>query len=276
MAEFSKISWTTHTFNPWIGCTKVSEGCDHCYAENLMDLRYHRVQWDKGNPRSRTKTWGEPLRWNRQAEGLPPGQRPRVFCASLADYLDREVPTAWREELFDLIESCPNLDWLLLTKRIRLAETLLPPKWLDSPLPWVWYGVTMENQRRWDERIDSLKALPAAVRFVSYEPALGSLKMGDAEGIHWVIVGGESNQSEPARPFRLEWTDSVIGQCRDQGIAPFVKQFGSNAHYRGRRYRTKHKAGEDPAEWPEGLRVQEFPGTSYRQPARRPVTKPLF
>ena len=119
MASNSKIEWTTHTFNPWIGCTEVSPGCAHCYARDMMERRYHRVQWGAGQPRSRTTAdyWKQPARWHRQAQAS--GQRDRVFCASLADWLDDEVPIDWLADLLKLIESTPHLDWLLLTKRIE-------------------------------------------------------------------------------------------------------------------------------------------------------------
>jgi protein gp37 len=98
MAENSSIEWTDHTFNPWMGCTKVSPGCDHCYAEARMDTRLHRVSWGPGQPRQRTKTWGDPVRWNKAHDAFyaAHGRRQRVFCASLADVFDNEVPTQWR------------------------------------------------------------------------------------------------------------------------------------------------------------------------------------
>jgi protein gp37 len=115
MAENSKIEWCDHTFNPWIGCQKVSPGCDHCYAEAMMDKRYGRVQWGPHGERKRTSedNWKKPLAWAKRANG----HRPRVFCASLADWLDNRVPLQWRSDLGRLIEATPELDWLLLTKR---------------------------------------------------------------------------------------------------------------------------------------------------------------
>src|SRR5262245_27292773 len=117
MAENSRIEWTTHTFNPWIGCQKVSPGCDHCYAEARMDHRFHRVQWGPHGERKRTTpaTWQGPRRLAREANG----SRPRVFCASLSDWLDNKVPMQWRDDLAALIAATPELDWLLLTKRIE-------------------------------------------------------------------------------------------------------------------------------------------------------------
>ncbi len=117
MGENSKIEWTTHTSNPWIGCQKVSPGCDNCYAEALMDTRLGRVTWGPHGERIRTSeaNWKKPLQWAKAAEKS--GIRPRVFCASLADWLDNKVPQQWRTALATLISVTPELDWLLLTKR---------------------------------------------------------------------------------------------------------------------------------------------------------------
>src|SRR5437764_5142014 len=105
--EYSNIAWTTHTFNPWIGCQKVSPGCDNCYAEHLMDHRFHKVEWGPHGQRKRTSdnNWKQPHRWNRQAEET--GDRPRVFCASLADWLDNKAPPSWRADLAPLIHDTP-------------------------------------------------------------------------------------------------------------------------------------------------------------------------
>ena len=117
MAEHTEIAWCDSTFNPWIGCQKVSPGCDHCYAEALMDHRHHRVEWGPHGERKRTSeaNWKLPLRWSKKARAS--GTRPRVFCASLADVFDNQVPIQWRTDLFDLIARTSELDWLLLTKR---------------------------------------------------------------------------------------------------------------------------------------------------------------
>src|SRR5690242_3114162 len=113
MAENSKIEWTDHTFNPWIGCQHVSPGCDHCYAETMMDQRYGRVKWGPHGERKRTSDayWRQALKWNDQAREfrLQHGRRPRVFCASLADVFDNKAPAQWRKDLFDLIRKCRRL-----------------------------------------------------------------------------------------------------------------------------------------------------------------------
>jgi protein gp37 len=129
MAEKTGISWTDSTFNPWIGCTKIGPGCDHCYAEALMDRRWHRVQWGSGQQRERTSAanWKQPLLWEREHEAfaLMHGRRRRVFCASLADVFDNEAPPQWRGELWSLVKETPHLDWLILTKRIGNARANL-------------------------------------------------------------------------------------------------------------------------------------------------------
>lgn len=193
MAENTKIEWTDHTFNPWIGCTKVGPGCDHCYAENLMDTRMGVAVWGPGNPRVRTKeaNWKMPLRWNAQADAFMAqhGRRQRVFCASLADVFDNEVPAQWRRDLFDLIAATPNLDWLLLTKRIGNAQRLHAEAYLDSARPWpenVWLGATIVDPEDAARDIHKLLAVPARVRFLSMEPLLGavnlrSLEVGEGE-----------------------------------------------------------------------------------------------
>jgi protein gp37 len=257
MAENSNIAWTDDTFNPWLGCTRVSPGCQNCYAEQLMDRRYRRVKWGPGQPRMRTKTWGDPVKFNRTAE--KEGIRRKVFCASLADWLDDEVPHQWREDLIALIESCRWIDWLMLTKRLQNLSLMVPTRWLDNPLPNVWQGVTAENQEYWDLRVPLLRETPAAVRWVSYEPALGPLRIGPKPGVDWLIIGGESDQMAPAREFKMEWADDLIDQCRARGVVPFMKQIGSNVTWLGRKVIVPSKAGDDPAQWHPRLRVRGFP-----------------
>ncbi len=233
MAENTAIEWCDHTFNPWQGCTKVSPGCDNCYAEARQDTRLHAVKWGAGQPRKRTKTWGDPVKWNAQSffecegcgwrgtaadldrdaesassftAGIPacplcndmrlqPARR-RVFCASLGDVFDNEVPAAWRADLLMLIRATPNLDWLLLTKRIGNVTRLLAEArellraedrldgwdWLHdwtcgSAPPNVWLGATIVNQQEADRDIPKLLATPARVRFLSMEPLLGPVDL---------------------------------------------------------------------------------------------------
>jgi protein gp37 len=265
MAETTGIAWCDSTFNAWIGCTKVSPGCDHCYAEAL-DARHRwggATHWGTAVPRMRTSeaNWRKPLAWNRKAEAS--GKPWRVFTNSLADVFDNEVPIHWREDLFDLIGSTPSLTWLLLTKRIGNVSKMTPGwNW-----PNVWLGASIVNQDEADRDIPKLLATPAAVRFVSYEPALGPVDfeaiggmkrnaLFGAERLDWIIVGGESRQGKyAARPFDLAWARSAVSQCRAAGVAVFVKQLGST-------FNLKDRAGADPEEWPADLRIQEFPARS--------------
>lgn len=146
MGENSKIEWTNHTFNPWIGCQKVSPGCDHCNAESLMDTRLGRVRWGPRGERVLTSraNWAKPRQWAKAAAKA--GVRHRVFCASLADVFDNRVPEIWRSDLFALIEDTPELDWLLLTKRPENVRKMLRPKWDKILPPNIWLGATCEDQ----------------------------------------------------------------------------------------------------------------------------------
>ncbi len=216
MAENTKIEWADHTFNPWEGCTKVSPGCANCYAEN-RNARFGggtAPNWGKGKPRRRTSAanWNKVRKWNREAEEiehaynveigghfteademLEAPHRPRVFCASLADWLDDEVPIEWLADLLDLIRECSSLDFLLLTKRPELWEARLSEvcyidgdsiawSWLRNIAPAnVWVGTSVEDQKRADERIPKLLSIPAEVRFLSCEPLLGEVN------VEWVF-----------------------------------------------------------------------------------------
>lgn len=241
MSEHTEISWTDATFNPWEGCQKVGPGCDHCYAET-RNARYaggKAINWGPGAPRRRTSVsnWNLPRRWNREHDAFfaEHGRRRRVFCASLADVFDNAVPVQWRRDLFDLIEATPNLDWLLLTKRIGNARSLYGEAYLDSARPWpanVWLGATVVNQEEADRDIPKLLAVPARVRFLSIEPMLGPISLdcfpvyGEDERplLHWVICGGESGPG--ARPMHPDWARSLRDQCQAAGVPFHFKQWG--------------------------------------------------
>jgi protein gp37 len=297
----SKIEWTDHTFNPWIGCTKVSPGCEHCYAE-AMDKRWGNDSWGPRKARRRTSAanWKQPMKWNeeqqeryrdRYAGGSIP-DRPRVFCASLADWLDYDVPVQWLAELLALIKETPNLDWLLLSKRpqnwaprmrsimrMEISEgpsgieqcsgAALAALWLnDAAPPNVWIGTTVEDQQRADERIPELLSIPAEVRFLSCEPLLGPVDLkypafngadsfGELEGIHWVICGGESGPR--ARPMHSNWARSLRDQCAATDVPFFFKQWGEHNEIGNRS--GKHAAGRlldgiEHNEFPNSLKVQ--------------------
>ena len=216
MAEHSEISWTDATFNPWIGCPRVSPGCDHCYAARDNERRKWVSGWDA--ERRRTKTWGEPIKWNRKAAET--GYRPRVFCASLADVFDNQAPDEWRADLWQLLRDTPNLRWMLLTKRIGNAAKMLPVDW---PFPHVGLMATMVNQTEWDRDFPKLAATPAAWRGVSVEPMLGPIIIGN-DRPDWIITGGESGPNH--RRTDPAWVRLMRDQCKRAGIAFHHKQWG--------------------------------------------------
>lgn len=224
MGENSKIEWTTHTFNPWWGCTKVSEACKHCYAEAWARRVGQNVWGPKVSRRFFGEAhWSQPLRWNKVAsEG---GARPRVFCASMADvFEDRDELSPQRAKLWPLIEATPNLDWLLLTKRPQNVRRLAG--WGEEwPLN-VWLGTTVELQARADELLPHLAGVPARVRFISAEPLLGMLGLERHLGstINWVITGGESGPK--ARPASPAWFRSLLQQCMSAAVPFHFKQWG--------------------------------------------------
>jgi len=224
MGDTTKIEWADKTFNPWIGCQKVSPGCDHCYAEAMMDHRYHKVEWGPHGERKRTSdaNWRKPRQWAKAARGS--GKRPRVFCASLADVFDNKVPSGWRGDLFDLIAATPELDWLLLTKRPENFRRF----WPTGDWPNVWLGVTAEDQEHYDKRWPLLADTRARVRFISYEPACGPLSI-PFEPVHpdWVICGGESGPN--ARQMPAEWARWTKSSCERLVIPFFMKQMTGKA-----------------------------------------------
>jgi protein gp37 len=310
MGANTSIRWTHHTFNPWLGCAKVSEGCRNCYAETLTTNRMGLRVWGLGAQRKITaaSTWAEPLRLHRQAEKAR--ERRRVFCASMADvFEDRPDLREPRARLFRMIEETPWFDWLLLTKRPESMVRLAAEAGWTGPWPSsVWVGCTVESQKMAHARIPHLLDAPARIRFLSVEPLLGPLNLdpplcqhcGDGSdiraddlesapwcadckaeavfghwldtstdvrqpGIDWVICGGESGGQ--ARPFDLAWARSLRDQCQDAGVAFLFKQLGDNPVVRvdGKltTWPSKAPKGGDPAEWPEDLRVQQFPEALY-------------
>ncbi len=248
MGKNTAIAWTHHTFNPVWGCEKVSPGCDRCYAETF-DRRVGGHHWGPNAPR-RTfgpKHWTEPYAWNRAAEDA--GERRRVFCGSMCDVFDAAWPDGARDRLWTVIRETPHLDWLLLTKRPENIASMLPALWGDG---WsnVWLGVTVENaDALW--RVDLLRKVPAALRFVSCEPLLDAVVfpfgyLMDDRAVQWVIVGGESGPKP--RPMDIEWARAIQRQCAAAGSAFFAKQLGGHPDKR-----------DVLGDFPEDLRIREFP-----------------
>lgn len=278
MGQNTNIEWTDHTFNAWIGCTKVSPGCANCYAATQDNFRkWTPAGWGKGKPRKRTSesNWKEPLKWNGIASAMHKeaaairqrgkvveilqiadlDYRPRVFCSSLADWLDDEVPIEWLSDLLYLAVKCSNLDWLMLTKRPQNWKSRLTAiaslndigsqiaqQWLNgNPPPNFWIGTTVENQDMANERLPQLLEIPAKVRFLSVEPMLGPVDFSNVthrsdcvatlgkpalHGVHWVICGGESGGG--FRTFNPDWARSLRDQCKAVDVAFFMKQMGGS------------------------------------------------
>lgn len=346
MGERTKISFAHRTFSPWVGCTKVSTGCLHCYAEVSTPARAFGVEWGPGNERRRTKDWAGPQRWNRtpwfcsaceKFSALEPQlgtccphcgavhtrDRTRVFF-SLGDPWDAEVPVATRLDFFRLIFLTPALDWLLFTKRIVDAHRLLREAAMAVDTaggnPWskrlgeafmfwlhmwaegksapsnVWSIVTMESRdialdgTLGHGRFRALAQFPAVVRGISAEPLLGPVlpPFQNAPGaIHWIIFGGESHRDrKTARLCVHEWIESGMRHAGSNGVAVFVKQFGSRAlvenanlydwpegvklahgkiekgagtGFASAEVLYRHPKGGDPEEWPECFKVFQVP-----------------
>lgn len=235
MANNSHIEWTEATWNPVTGCTKVSAGCKHCYAEKLAKRlhamgshRYERgfavtLHWDLID---RPKSW----------------RRPRViFVNSMSDLFHPEVPLDFVRRIFDTIAACPQHTFQVLTKRGERLRGLAPE--LEWP-PNLWMGVSVEDERVL-HRVEDLKSVPAAVRFLSCEPLIGPLPDLPLDGIHWVIVGGESGGG--ARPIERSWVLDIRDQCKATGVSFFFKQWGGAQKWRTGRQISGRTYDEMPA-----------------------------
>ncbi len=232
MGADTKIEWCDHTFNPWIGCTKISNGsqpsaCDFCYAETMAKFRGW-AEWGQGKPRHRTAqaTWAALKKWDRAAEEN--GLRDSVFVASLADWGDTEVPDDWRAELADAMLGTTCLDYLMLTKRHAVAQQHLE-RHFSLMKDRIRVGFTIENQPMAALRLPYLHKLSQAGwrTFVSYEPALGAVIWRpwlEAKSIGWLIAGGESGPK--ARPAHPDWFRVARDACADFGVPFFFKQWG--------------------------------------------------
>jgi protein gp37 len=343
MAQSTTIEWAEHVWNPISGCTRVSSGCDNCYAmhqahrfsgvpghpqEGLTVIRNGKVDWS-GKIKLNENTLLAPLRRKKPT---------RYFVNSMSDLFHHGVPDEYIDQVFAVMALCPQHTFMILTKRPeRMQEYLLAEKrstiigqyaftnaarhdlgtmekyrnGVQWPLPNVWLGVSVEDQKTADERIPILQQTPAAVRWISAEPLLGPLKptyvnclncctisnpilvnsgkdygcgkckavvnrMGagnrpggffDERKLDWVVVGGESGPD--ARPFNTQWARDIIKHCKDADVPVFFKQFGSHPmdvcyerFYEGyKRIRLNDRKGGDWSEWPEDLRVREYPGS---------------
>ena len=274
MADTTNISWADSTFNPWLGCTRVSDACKRCYAA-AWAKRSGLVQWDN-NPRRRTSTqkWKEPRKWQREAAAFQErhGRSRRVFCASLADVFDNKAEAEWRDDLWALIRECDDLIWMLLTKRPQNIAKMLPTFWPQIQ-DHVWLGTTVENQEEAARRLPALMDIDGCLKFLSCEPLLGHVRLdavqvgghlmdyvnavwygprsspiGEPDGVcqqvDWVLCGGESGPG--ARPMDPDHARALRDQCRKVGIPFHFKQWGG---------RTPTAGGHEL----DGEVIQEFP-----------------
>jgi protein gp37 len=215
--EHSNIEWTESTWNPTVGCTEVSPGCDHCYAKR-MTQRFPHTYPNGFDLTLRPGALDLPRRWRTPR---------RIFVNSMSDLFHADVPEAFIAQVFEVMAACPQHTFQVLTKRAERLARLAPR------LPWpahVWMGVSIEL-RDFYWRLDYLRRVPAAVRFVSAEPLLGSLADIDLTGIHWLIAGGESQPG--CRPAELAWFRELRDASRVAGTAFFLKQLGGHPHKRG-------------------------------------------
>jgi protein gp37 len=214
MSTQTKIEWTEMTWNPVTGCSKVSAGCKNCYAERMAKRlqAMRQVRYLNGfNVTLHEDLIEQPMHW----------KQPRlIFVNSMSDLFHEKVPIEFIQRIFKVMEHCPQHEFQILTKRSsRLKE-------LAGQLPWpanIWMGVSVEDARV-VSRVQDLQAIPATIRFLSCEPLLGPLEQLPLEGIHWVIVGGESGPG--ARPMAIQWVDSIQRQCRLARVPFFFKQWG--------------------------------------------------
>lgn len=224
MARKTNIEWTNMTWNPVTGCTKVSTGCKHCYAE-AMAKRLHAMGSSRYANGFRVTLHEDlidlPMTWKRSR---------LVFVNSMSDLFHDAVPLEFIQRVFDTMTRCHQHQFQILTKRAeRLVTASQELEWPEN----VWMGVSIENQR-YTYRSRLLRDVPAHIRFLSIEPLVGRIEHLPLEGIHWVIVGGESGPR--ARPMQLPWVEEIYRQCRAAEVAFFFKQWGGVQ---------KHKAGRE-------------------------------
>jgi protein gp37 len=214
VSDRSAIEWTDATWNPVTGCSKVSPGCAHCYAEAFAE----RFRGVPGHPYEQgfdLRLWPErltaPLLWTKPR---------RVFVNSMSDLFHELVPDDYVRQVFDVMAAAPQHQFQVLTKRHqRLAALAMQLPWPDN----VWMGVSIENNR-WVQRADALRRVPAAVRFVSAEPLLGPLPSLRLDGLDWLIAGGESGHKR--RPASADWFRDLRDRCSAAGVSFFFKQWG--------------------------------------------------
>lgn len=278
----TKIEWVTNsegvkgeTWNPFVGCSRVSPGCQACYAERMAKRLIAMGQEKYQGTVDKNGRWTGNLNFDIDNYQAPLKRKtPTVyFVNSMSDLFHEKVGFNWIMRVWDVMRDTPQHTYQILTKRADImSRTGKALSEIYGVLPNVWLGVSVETQQYADERIPYLLETPAAIRFLSCEPLLGpvdldgylgtELQLSDydfdiGDGVDWVIVGGESGPG--ARAFDLDWANSLVKQCQNTDTAVFVKQLGSNPRMDNVGYPTKDKKGGDINEWPEWLRVREFP-----------------
>ena len=218
MADNSAIEWTNATWNPVTGCTKIGPGCDHCYAERFAE-RFRGVPGHPYEPgfdlTLRPARLDQPARWH----------RPRmIFVNSMSDLFHKKVPFTYVDQVFESMESADQHTYQVLTKRSSRLRSYINSRYAERQLPdHIWLGISIEDHQRLS-RLEHLRQTRAPIRFLSLEPLLGPLGRLDLDGIHWVIVGGESGPG--ARPMESAWAREIRDQCVAAGVAFFFKQWG--------------------------------------------------
>jgi protein gp37 len=218
MADSTEIEWTDSTWNPVTGCTKITAGCDFCYAERFSE----RFRGVKGHPFEsgfdltlRPERLDQPIEWRKPR---------RIFVNSMSDLFHKEVPTEFIDKVFDTMEKASWHTYQVLTKRSSLMARFLKRRYGEGKaLPHIWLGVSVENQKN-AVRLNHLKAARASVKFVSFEPLIGPVGPLSLAGIDWVIVGGESGPH--ARPIEERWALDILKQCSADKVTFFFKQWG--------------------------------------------------
>lgn len=240
----TKIQWASDTWNPVTGCNKVSAGCKNCYAETFLErwrgLPGHTFE-NGFDITLRPERLDVPKRW----------RKPRIiFVNSLSDLFHKDVPLNYIQRVFEVMNNCPQHIFQVLTKRHeRLLELAPRLQWGSN----IWMGVSVEDLIN-TNRVDYLRDVPAAVRFLSIEPLIGPIRTLYLDGISWVIVGGESGPG--ARPMDTRWVEQLIALCSVNDVPVFVKQLGS---VWAKQTKSSHPKGGDMNEWPEVLRVRQYP-----------------
>lgn len=247
MGSKTGISWTDATWNPWQGCTKVSDGCKNCYMYREKE-RYGQDPFTV--VRSKLATFNAPLNWGRSGK-VPYGSR--IFVCSWSDFFHEDADL-WRDEAWEIMENSPQYNFLIPTKRIERVSKVCPSDWLQGDaLENVWLGISVENQETYNKRLPMLLKIHASVKWLSVEPMLGPINFSEPDcqtyaqdRINWVVFGGESGPN--CRTMDIDWLRNGVNQCKAANVPVFVKQLGGWPN-------TYHELSD----FPEDLRIREFP-----------------